>query len=160
VGTPPYMSPELIPNQGDSQLKQGYGKEVDWWALGCVFYEMLTGSYPFEGGSEDEIFDMIRQYAQQLPNCISLLKQAEHSEEVIDLVINGFLSDSKTRLGKDLKKVKSHDFFKDFDWDKMMEMSPDIEILMILKSENLEMNITIDLPEALTVEEDLSPRQY
>jgi len=107
---------------------------------------MLTGSYPFEGGSEDEIFDMIRQYAQQLPNCISLLKQADHSEEVIDLVINGFLSDSKTRLGKELKRIQNHDFFKDFDWDKMMEMSPDIEILMILKSENLEMNITIDLP--------------
>jgi len=144
VGTPPYMSPEMIANQGsDPQSKQGYGKEVDWWSLGCVFFEMLTGTYPFEGQSEEEIFDRIRQYSENLSNCFELLRSAEHSEEVIDLVINGFLSDPSTRLGKDLKKIQSHAFFTDMDWERMREMPLDIEILMELKRENPEMDIEI-----------------
>ncbi len=36
VGTPFYLSPELCRGEG-------YGPESDLWALGCVFYEVLTG---------------------------------------------------------------------------------------------------------------------
>lgn len=41
-GTPEYLAPEII--QGE---KTGYGKYVDWWALGILFYEMLVGYPPF-----------------------------------------------------------------------------------------------------------------
>jgi len=39
-GTPEYLAPEII-------LGQGYTKAVDWWALGCVLYEMMSGKHPF-----------------------------------------------------------------------------------------------------------------
>ena len=39
-GTPQYLAPEVL-------LKKGYNKAVDWWSLGCVMYEMLTGRLPF-----------------------------------------------------------------------------------------------------------------
>jgi len=144
VGTPPYMSPEVIPEQGDSQLKQGYGKEVDWWSLGCVFYEMLTGSYPFEGGNSDEIFESIRHYVEELPNCEAFLKQMELSSEVIDLVIHGFLSEPKTRLGKDIKKVQQHNFFKDWDWEDMDKVAPDLDVLIFLKTLHEELEVNLD----------------
>jgi len=144
VGTPPYMSPEIIANQ-----TQGYGKEVDWWSLGCVFYEMFTGCYPFEGQTEEEIFEKVKQYTQKLPEAIELLKQAEHSDEAIDLVTR-FLSDPITRLGTELKIIQSHDFFKDFDWDRMREISPEHDILIVLKATRSEMDIEVP-------QEDLDP---
>lgn len=37
-GTPEYLAPEIIKG-----TKLGYGKSVDWWALGILIFEMLSG---------------------------------------------------------------------------------------------------------------------
>ena len=39
-GTPVYLAPEIW-------LRKTYGFEVDWWSLGCVLFEMVTGLPPF-----------------------------------------------------------------------------------------------------------------
>ena len=39
-GTPEYLAPEMVDGQG-------HDKTVDWWALGVLMYEMLTGMTPF-----------------------------------------------------------------------------------------------------------------
>lgn len=39
-GTPEYLAPEIL-------VKEGYGKPIDWWTLGCIIYEMITGIPPF-----------------------------------------------------------------------------------------------------------------
>ena len=41
-GTPEYLAPEIIKG-----TKVGYGKCVDWWALGVLIFEMLSGYPPF-----------------------------------------------------------------------------------------------------------------
>ena len=41
-GTPEYLAPEIIKGQ-----MVGYGKSVDWWALGILIFEMMSGYPPF-----------------------------------------------------------------------------------------------------------------
>ena len=40
VGTPAYFAPELLKGEA-------YNKTADWWAVGIIMYEMLTGVLPF-----------------------------------------------------------------------------------------------------------------
>lgn len=52
-GTPDYIAPEIIQNKG-------HNKAADYWALGVVIYEMLTGLPPFYKENEDHTtFDRI-----------------------------------------------------------------------------------------------------
>ena len=52
-GTPEYLAPELV--QGT-----GHGKGVDYWALGILMFEMLTGATPFVGSDPDDTMAICR----------------------------------------------------------------------------------------------------
>lgn len=47
-----YIAPEVI-------LRQGYGKPVDWWAMGIILYEFLVGCVPFFGDTPEELFGQV-----------------------------------------------------------------------------------------------------
>jgi protein-serine/threonine kinase len=51
-GTPEYLAPEVI-------KKQGHNKAVDWWCLGCIIYEMVTGFPPYRSQNRMELFESI-----------------------------------------------------------------------------------------------------
>ena len=52
-GTPDYMAPEIIQNLG-------HNKAVDYWALGCLLFEMFVGDAPFyRPGGEAKVTDRI-----------------------------------------------------------------------------------------------------
>eukprot|EP00981_Chlorochromonas_danica_P007706 scaffold1869_cov163-Ochromonas_danica.AAC.18 len=53
-GSPLYMAPEVF--NGDP-----YGKEVDLWSLGCIFYEMIIGQYPFPASNIVQLFEAIQK---------------------------------------------------------------------------------------------------
>ena len=68
-GTPHYMAPEL------AQKQSHLAKPTDMWALGVLFFAMLTGRMPFNSGYEAELYRLISQgkfsYPIQLTNQIS-----------------------------------------------------------------------------------------
>ncbi|VDN84954.1 unnamed protein product [Brugia pahangi] len=59
-GTPEYIAPEVI-------LRQGYGKPVDWWALGVILYEFLIGIVPFMADTPEHLFAKIVNEEAEFP---------------------------------------------------------------------------------------------
>jgi p70 ribosomal S6 kinase len=63
-GTVEYMAPEII--QG-----RGHDKAADWWSVGVLLFEMLTGRPPFLGGNRDKIQQKIIKDKIKLPAFLS-----------------------------------------------------------------------------------------
>jgi len=102
-GTPEYLAPEVL--QG-----QEYGKAVDWWSLGTLIYEMLTGLPPFY----DE--DVQRMYAQKMT---AELQVPDHVDPSAADLIAKFLDRNPTTRLQDTKLIKQHPWFADIHWDDL-----------------------------------------
>ncbi|KAL1511972.1 hypothetical protein AB1Y20_005250 [Prymnesium parvum] len=63
-GTPEYAAPEII---NCRFMGGGYGKAVDWWALGVTVYECLVGMTPFYSPNEDTMINKIVKASFQFP---------------------------------------------------------------------------------------------
>uniref|UniRef100_A0A1D1ZNT7 non-specific serine/threonine protein kinase n=1 Tax=Auxenochlorella protothecoides TaxID=3075 RepID=A0A1D1ZNT7_AUXPR len=113
VGTEEYLAPEIIAGVG-------HGAGVDWWSLGVLIYEMLTGTTPFRGPRRDITFDNIVRKAVAWP------EDVEASEEVRDLVDRLLVKDPAKRLGSVTggDDLKSHPWFAGINWALLRHSGP------------------------------------
>ena len=79
------MSPEVTNRLNNNENFKGYGEEVDWWSLGCVFFELVIGVPPFDGNTPHEIFSSINNWENIIPQLIDQCKDAL-SSEFVDLL--------------------------------------------------------------------------
>ena len=113
VGTAYYVAPEVL-------QKIGYGKEIDWWSLGVIFYEMLVGYAPFCSKHTNEVCFKVLHFE----NYLQFPEQVKISNLAKDLIFK-LLTYSDMRLGKNgSEEIKAHPFFKGINWKKIREMKP------------------------------------
>jgi len=111
-GTPEYLAPEIL-------RRAGHGKAADWWSLGALLYEMLTGMPPFYSRDRDRLFDKILHSDLRFPNYFS-----KNSRAILKELMD---RNPRKRLGsKDASDVKKHVFFNGVDWVKLarVEVEP------------------------------------
>jgi serine/threonine protein kinase len=112
VGTPDYTSPEII-------LSQPHTFTADYWALGTLLFEFLTGEPPFHGETPAETFQNIIKghYPEEL--------LTEFSAEFKDLIKRLLCQDPDQRLGAvSIDEIKTHAWFDGIDWTHLELLEP------------------------------------
>ncbi|KAI5300903.1 serine/threonine protein kinase psk1 [Ascosphaera pollenicola] len=121
LGTVEYMAPEVV--QG-----KDYGKACDWWSLGALGCDLLTGAPPFSGNNKAKVQEKIVKQKLNLPFYLT--------PDAKDLLTRLLRKDPKKRLGgnmsKDIDTIKKHRFFRKIDWRALArrELDPPIQPLI------------------------------
>jgi len=106
-GTPEYLAPEILD-------KRGHGKAVDWYSLGALTYEMLTGLPPYYTRDREKLFDRIRRGELAYPQYVTGIAK--------DLLEKMLCREPNSRLGggpEGDKDVKAHPFWGDINFDML-----------------------------------------
>ncbi len=116
-GTSEYMAPEMI-------LKKGYGKAVDWWSLGTLLFEMITGYAPFRARSTKDLYRKILNDKISLPSWVSAPCH-RIMRGLLERNVNKRLGATKSTMFEvgGVKVLKNHSFFVDLDWKDLLSKS-------------------------------------
>lgn len=148
-GTIEYMAPEIL-------TRSGHGKAVDWWSLGALMFDMLTGMPPFTADNRKNTIDAILKGKLNIPAYL-----ATDSRDLIRRLMKRQVSQ---RLGSgptDGQAVRAHSFFKNVNWDDVLARRLDPPIKPILRSEDdvsqfdtkFTKQIPVDSPDESTLSE-------
>ncbi|KAH7482407.1 hypothetical protein KRP22_008291 [Phytophthora ramorum] len=110
-GTPDYLAPEII-------LNKGHDKAVDYWALGILIFELMTGSAPFYAQDPMQIYALIIQGNIKFP--------AYMGRASVDLVQKLLCQNPARRLGNmkhGIKDIINHRWFSSFQWESLRNKS-------------------------------------
>ncbi|XP_077107263.1 ribosomal protein S6 kinase beta-2 [Ranitomeya variabilis] len=108
-GTVEYMAPEIL-------ARKGHNRVVDWWSLGILLYDMLTGSPPFTGNNRKKIIDKILKGKPTFPPYLT--------PDACDLLKKLLKKNPAQRLGSgqaDVADIQKHQFFRQIHWDDLLQ---------------------------------------
>jgi len=106
-GTPEYLAPEVL-------LGKEYSLAVDYWSLGTLMYEMLTGLPAFYDN------DVQKMYRYKMKADIEMPDDMEDSAK--DIILKFLDKNPETRL-QDPEEIKSHPYFAKIDWESLYQKS-------------------------------------
>ena len=104
-GTPAYMAPEVV-------LQRGHGKAVDFWALGCLLFELLQGKSPFAAPHAHASYQLTLQGTVTYPETLP-----PHAEDLISQLLQKSLSKRLGNMKGGFQDIKEHPFCEGLDWE-------------------------------------------
>ncbi|CAK4677207.1 hypothetical protein LEN26_005249 [Aphanomyces euteiches] len=123
-GTPEYLAPELV-------LNKGHDKAVDYWALGCLIYELMSGRTPFQHQEQQRIFEKI------IHARTALKFHSKFDPLAQDLVTKLLEPNPGLRLGSlagGMKDVVNHPWFAKMDWNALVHKTLRAPHVPVIKS--------------------------
>lgn len=118
-GTPEYVSPEVLKGSA-------YGFEVDFWALGCVIYEMIEGRSPFYSSNYKSLYTKIVNGNFRFSDIFTL--------KAMDLISQLLCVSVKNRL-TNIAKLQKHDFFANVDWEAAYKKKMNPPIIPVISND-------------------------
>uniref|UniRef100_A0A8C1QZ95 G protein-coupled receptor kinase n=1 Tax=Cyprinus carpio TaxID=7962 RepID=A0A8C1QZ95_CYPCA len=111
VGTVGYMAPEVVKNER-------YTFSPDWWALGCLLYEMIEGQSPFQQRKKK----IKREEVERLVKEVEEEYSSKFSEDAKSLCKMLLAKDPSERLGcqgDGASEVKAHPIFRSINFKRL-----------------------------------------
>ena len=108
IGTPFFMAPEIISGKN-------YSFPADYFSVGVCLYFMYYKTYPFGVGKGD-VYSIYQDILKKPVSFIGLKNQNNALNNLIEYLLD---KEPSVRISN-LKNVKNHQFFKNFDWDSLI----------------------------------------
>ncbi|XP_067908594.1 cGMP-dependent protein kinase 1 isoform X3 [Heterodontus francisci] len=106
-GTPEYVAPEII-------LNKGHDISADYWSLGILMYELLTGSPPFSGPDPMKTYNIILRGIDMIEFPKKITKNAAN---LIKKLCRDNPSERLGNLKNGVKDIQKHKWFEGFNWE-------------------------------------------
>ncbi|XP_030196111.1 protein kinase cGMP-dependent 1b isoform X2 [Gadus morhua] len=106
-GTPEYVAPEII-------LNKGHDISADYWSLGILMYELLTGSPPFSGPDPMKTYNIILRGIDMVEFPKKITKNAAN---LIKKLCRDSPSERLGNLKNGVKDIQKHKWFEGFNWE-------------------------------------------
>ena len=124
-GTPDYLAPETL-------RQQGCTRAADFWAVGVLLFEMLTGYPPFHGQTHSELYRRITSgRVRAFPRGFD--------EDAADLVSRLLRQSEGERIGvgaDGIQRIRRHPFFKGFSWTAVLEQRAPMHKPAVVRDED------------------------
>jgi cGMP-dependent protein kinase len=110
VGTTHYLAPEIIEGKN-------YSFGIDYWSVGIILYEIFYGNTPF-GSSTGDVNKIYKEILENKPFLTS-----DPKNKILNNLINSLLSKKPSSRISSFQDIKNHEFFKDFDFEKLLNFN-------------------------------------
>lgn len=131
VGTPDYMSPEVV-------MSKKHTFTADYWSLGTIVFEMLSGTPPFHGDDESDTFQRIILGQISWDDYFKVDQGRDNSNDeeeeddityispqALDFMQKLLVVNPEKRLGaSDFHEIMNHPWFKNVNWDDVSNLPP------------------------------------
>ncbi|KAB0792156.1 hypothetical protein PPYR_14115 [Photinus pyralis] len=123
-GTPEYVAPETI-------LNKGHDRAVDYWALGILMYELLTGSPPFTASDPMKTYNLILKGIDMID--FEKHNVSRSAQSLIKKLCRDLPSERLGYQRGGIQDIKKHKWFQGFDWDGLRARSLPVPITKLVR---------------------------